>query len=396
MKVTFTHVSDNLIEARDNWPAALRAVYAGEEALLSLAVPMDPTCAKAIGAFITPYEGEIPTDEPTLRKFLREHIIQDEIWVSAYKGFIKSRLAPAGKHKFKLHQVRKFTRRADGDDRIGITVCTDQGLETGFTAPWPGIKAIRGNTPETDSIEISEQKLGTQYLVALGLDLDKWEIEMKRAEALWPRQGVTSMFSDENDVAPEILQAVARHGVQYVQLEIELDDQYGLGPKREGQYHEVVMKIYATNDSGTRDTETLEEESRSDFDDERVYFTTLFDSLTKLVSGKDNALFTINGYLTAEGRDITKMIIVPLAQERPDTVKGKKPDGTPALPFPVTEEGWNLEGLHWLAGVAQLLMTTVDLSDLVGVVDRNDPSKIVQWAKENEAQLSDPLIGEVL
>ena len=393
MQVTFSHIAEQIIEARDTWPAALRVVYVGDTDTLTLAAPLDTTCYKTVSPFVNPVPNpeDVPTGETALRNYLEANLVQEKIWVSAYKGFIKSRLAPVGKHRFTLHQVRKFTRRSDGDERVGLTLRTTQGLEIGFTAPWPDIGAIRGATPDADNFEINDQKMGAKYLFALGLDLDKWEEEMGKAEALWPRPGVTSMFSDENDVTPEILQAVARHGPQAVQIEIVEDEKWGLGPLRKGQYHEVVMKIYATDDPVAHSVETVEKEPQSDFADELLYFTALYDSLTKLVSHNDSAEFTASGFLTEAGRDIAVMVIAPVVNEFPHVVKGKKDDGSPAIPFPITEEGWNLDGLHWLAELAARLIKNVDLSQLDGVVDRNDSTKIVEWAKENVPELTTQL-----
>ena len=113
-------------------------------------------------------------------------------------------------------------------------------------------------------------------------------------------------------------------------------------------------------------------------------FLELWDNLTKIITGKDEARFMAGGRFTDEGRDVALSVLKPLVLTYPNAVTGTKADGTPEIVLPPNADTWTLDGLVCANFTAERLfkLTEQERFDLVNLSDHTG-AKIVEWAAEN-------------
>jgi len=340
---------------------------------VSMSVPLDN--ALPILRPFMPKIKVVPDTELELKDFIANNIGM-ELWLAYVKnGWIKSVLAEKGT-RLGYFQDMWLTTGKDGVPRTMI-VLEERGtfLTSAISTPWYDATYIKGATPTGDKMEGLNNKAGPwPYLKKLGLDIEKLGEEMDAAEALWPghidldRGSIPSFFSNVENIVPDIVAAVYRHGRKLVQWEVHDDPEYGASVVKDGIWFDLQPVVMA--DSG-------------EFDAEKVRALENWDNLTRAVLNKDVG-FMRGSSLTDDGRYMVKHFLVPLVQAHPAIVTGVKPDGSPAVMFPITQEDWTLDGLVALnMAVEEMFKKGVEFTDLTGVFDSNDSSKLVQWVRDN-------------
>ena len=372
------------VPATENWPAAVRARYTtknGEDVLLD--IPMTEDAFEVMKPFLAdPLTAQRPRNysESEIASFFTEHAEKAHVWVRAWKGFIRARLAGPGSHYFRLVDLGKYVRQRDGQERISFTLQTEDGLEAKFSAPYK-LEYSLGDTPEKDTISTPGQMW--TYLENLGLNSHLWEETVVSADALWPRRGGPDpLFMDPDDITPELLALIQQYGPTTVKITIENDAEYGLGPVRKGQYAEVKM----IQVEGTPPPQT--ESDEKEFQREREVFDAQMDILVKLVTGRDDAVFYENGKESKDGVYVIVNVLVPIVNQYPHVVTRYKANGEPATTIPPTPDSWNLDGLVAInEAVRRLNNLGTELANLTGLIDANDHSKLLEWVADNVPEL---------
>jgi hypothetical protein len=388
LRVKFKEIAAKTVAADEEKgrPESLRIVFTTGKSTVSKFVPITPAATKSLDGFVP---GDAPTTEEALRKHIEQHVIRDEVWADVY-GSVRNRLAPPGEHLFKLADLRTYTNR-QGDRRCRFWAKTDDGLYCTWTAPWPDIKHRVGEDPDDDWIgdeaEFNPNKGVFQYLRAMGLDWNRFvDKDIVEAEALWNRtpgfgEDVEALLGDPKDFAAGLVAAVARHGPQYVEMEIEHDDQWGLGPTRGGTISMVQMKQVKVVEGVDPDA--------AEFQKTREWAEELLTNLTKLVTGNDDALFSIGDNFTPEGRIVAKAVLVPVVKEWPKAVVLQDGDERPMVR--VLKPGfWHIDGAASVGFLAQSLAVAhaTEKTDVTALPNVG-AEHIVEWARENVPQFDD-------
>lgn len=400
-RATYKEVADKIIEKNDNWPAATRVVFQtneGERA--SLAVPHNVTKTEILRPwFLNSFPQEkIPSRHDDLKEWLERNMPKGELWVYSKSGFIRSRLAPPGKHLFTLSEMWKWSYE-NGQNRLSFGLRTDQYLSVTWHVPYPTYEATKGQSPAEDKFLIPrENEHAWRYLEALGLDWDKLELDIDSAPAVWDghfdNEGkpIPPLFPDEDNIAPQLLSAVVRHNTdqagtyhpKLVRLNIIDDPNYGLGAERDSNFFVKLTEV-------VRD-EPPWDEPAGEFSGEVTRFMESWDSLTKKVNGREDAIFMDNMKLTDEGRFAALSVLKPVMNEFPNYLKKRKEDGSPLLWLPPTPETWTLDGVVCASYLAERLLEAEagDGGAIFEIVDQARPEKVVSWAKANVPELEGP------
>jgi len=394
-------IATKIIEAKDNWPAAVRIVFSveGKDETVSLSIPISkPELAAEKTAGLI--DGKPPSGETELRAWLKTNLIADKKMLAdtGRGGFIYHFVAPPGEYIGKLHRLSKFNRKSDGAPRAKFTLKTREGLISTFTTPWPNINCVKGDTPDTDSIgpdtEFNDGQGPYKYLCMLGLSWKQFLAELRTAPALWDGHididagPIKSYFADIDDITPELFAAAVEHGLEWVKWTVELsaNPEYVVGIKR-GKYFFDLKPVEIVHEDGTVDP--LEQE----FQRELAVFNELWDNLIKAVYQNENLRFLAGGKpTTPHGDDLVKALIVPIVTENPGAVKITHPDGRPKLTFPIRSAKWRLNGLVLLDRFAEALfkLSPEEMFELVNISQPNT-DKVIAWAKEHVPELADDL-----
>lgn len=380
-------VAEKLVEGRDGMPDAVKLLCSikGEEEPAALFVPLHENAIYKLQAFIPGLE-RVPTQEGALRKFLEAYFPKEEFLVYVQNGSVRSRMAGAGKHRAKLYRVFTYENEKN-TTRARIVLRTEANEEITWTAPWEG--AVSANA-ETNEISIASGKHVIQYLVALGLDLEKLEaelIEADRAKTLFPHYDdsvgveVPGFFGGDTpkDIARALNDAVKRHGPYWVEVEVIDNKKWGPSAKGMGTKEGVQLTRIIVADG-----------QNAAFEKELAYFYELWENLTKVVLAKPEARFVAGHSLTEEGKTVAVGIIKPVMLAHPHLLKDE------AVQFPPNPNGWHLDGLVALDFVGERLLK-LDEEERFNIVNLTDPTKLLEWAAGAVPELSaDPMEEEVI
>jgi len=390
-------IATKIIKAKDNRPAAVRVVFTveGKEDTVSLAVPIGnpEQAAKMVGTLM---EGDPPSGEADLRVWLAAGLNADKkMLANVSNNFIRAFIAPPGEYIGKLHRLRQHAKK-DGTKRIWFTLQNREGLTTDFSAPWPMISCVKGNTPDTDSIgpedQLNDGKGPFKYLCMFGLDWNRFKAELQAAPALWGGHididagPIKSYFANIDDLTPELFNATVEHGLKWVKWVVVDDPKWGPQIPR-GDFFFNITPVEIIHEDGTVDP--MEQE----FQRELAVFNELWDNLIKAVYQNENLRFLAGGKpTTPHGDDLVKALIVPIVTENPGAVKITHSDGKPKLTFPIRSAKWRLNGLVLLDRFAEALfkLSPEEMFELVNI-SQPDTDKIVAWAKEHVPELADDL-----
>lgn len=394
LEVTYQSISDELSPPRDDWPAALKVLFkvSGQDRMVTKFVPLDKTVSKRLEGFCPPTEA---TSEMGIRSHVEKTIIKEPIWIRLW-GSIQERLAPVGTYRFKLHKLGPKRPNREGVNQTWFTMKTKEGLYTSTPIKYPDLQHTVGKTPEDDWIgpkdELAPAKYMFKYLISFGLDWTRFaeennpECELLTCQALWPGHytadgpPIEPFFSNPDDITQELVQAVARHGPRYVEIEIEDHPQYGLSPKR-GDYSLITMTPVIVE--GQDDTE---------FQKERARFLMSWGHLANVVLAKENVEVARGSTWTPDGRAVAMMAIVPIITAYPHVVTTQKEDGTPRITVP-TSDTWDLDRMVCMSFVAEQLLEAhakgeINLTDpIVGIINSKDSSALLEWVAENVPEL---------
>ena len=351
----------------------------GEDGTVSLSVQIEDPRDDLWG-FVSDPDAAPMDDEAALRAFVEREIVKDPVTVYV-SGFIQSRQAPVGPHVFE-RVIRIFRYQTTGRDgkpnpRLGMVAVTAEGLTASWTCPEPAMSDNRkGDGPAGDRIgPISADVHAFQYLQMFGLNWDRMKAELEdEGAALWPGHWdangdpVPSLFPDLNDPWQGFLDMIERHGPRRVKMEIERHPQYGLGPKRLGK---GLVKMTEIEGGGGLSPE---------FEREKAVFLEVWDNLTKVLLGKDDARFLAGGKFTDEGKEIAKSVLAPLVRRWPEGMRKHRADGSPEIHLPPTEVTWKLNALVAANVTAEKLMRMSEEERFV-TVSLTDPASLLAWAE---------------
>ena len=380
-KVRFKDIAEKTMQPKSPdspFKESLRVEFgiegAGDDAV-SLGVQIEDPADDLWGFVDDP--GAAPTDNETaLRKFIEQHVIRDPVDVYVNQ-FIRSRLAPEGTHTFE-RLLGIWTYSNDSGPRIGMTAVTADGLTATWSCKDPRLtKEIGTKGPEGDYIGDDKALNPNQYvfiyLQNFGLDWEQLQEKLRTAEAYWPRitdmeLGVKPLFSDFDNPWPDFLAMIDKWNP--VKMTIERHPQYGLGPKRVGQFPIVKMTPIERDESAS-----------AEFEHEKVLFLELWDNVTKAVMSKPDARFIAGGALTDDGKSVALVTLVPIIRTYPAAALKKKPDGDPAVVLPPTPDTWPLDALVCANFTAERLLA-LDQEDLFRVVNLSDTRGLMAWAEK--------------
>jgi hypothetical protein len=388
-RVRFKEIAEKTMKPKDPdspFKESLRVVYAIEGAgddAVSLGVTIEDP-ADDLWGFVSVSPDQAPANnEAALRQFIEANAVR-EVFDVYVNGFIRSRLAPEGTHTFE-RILGMWTYSTDGGPRIGMTAVTKDGLTTTWSCKDPQLqKEVGQSGPDADYIggdgQLNPNQYVFIYLQNFGLDWEAMQENLKTAEAYWPRitdmeTGTKPLFPSLENPWPGFLAMIDRWNP--VKMEITRHAQYGLGPKRVGQFPIVKMTPIERDESG------------AEFGREKALFLELWDNLTKAVLSRDDARFIAGANLTEDGKAVALATLKPLVVAHPQAVTaGKNPDGSPALCLPPEPQTWTLDGLVAANFTAERLLA-LEAEDLFNVVKLNDPAPFTTWAAEAVPEWAD-------
>lgn len=305
-----------------------------------MSVPIHESASNKLWGFVP---SDIPQPAPreqAIRDYIYQHFVRDTVWVNVVSGWVTMRLAPEGVHVFTLHDIRRTTSKNDyGNYSAWFNLRTRDGLGVEFPAVYR-VTARIGSTPESDGIGISPETKLHMYLSTLGLDFEAFNEEIMAAPALWPEHGEPSMFSDSNNICPELVQAIARHGPTEVQIPIVMTSQWGLGAKVK---QVAKMKVADMTPVVVR-ADAVSKTTNDEFEIEAMTFNTMMDVLSETAYGE--SFLANDGTPVHKGNTpLLKNVVLPVVAQYPWVVTRTKADGTPSVTFPVSADGWSINGL---------------------------------------------------
>lgn len=387
-------VAEKIVEGKDGRPDALRVVFEVEDKKdeLSLFVPLGPGAAQRLALFAPGATG-VPTTESALREWIARNVRPDKVLVYAKNGSIWSRIAEPGKHRAQLSGLFKFHNKK-GEPRAGFRLRTADGKDISWTTTWPALVCKVGDTPEEDDIGPKGALNGSQYLfgylIDLGLDWKRFEAELVaayngtlpdgRKGRLFRAMGLDGeepgFFQDPEDITPDLLDAVKRHGPATVEVEVVNDREYGIGPKR-GDFSRVQLtKIIVEGGAGGVSAEFEREKGRL-LDALDVLAIKLFQRDTRFAAGSNT---------TEDGKAVMRGLIVPLVRLNPGIVRKQKEDGSPLVTFPFGPDGWTLNGVAALSMAVEKLLQ-MDDEELFLTVDLHNSASLLAWAERAATEL---------
>jgi len=123
----------------------------GDNDAVSLGVAIEDP-ADDLWGFVPDPDAAPANDASALRAFIEANVVKEpvEVYVS---GFIQSRVATEGAHTFeRIIRIYQYTRRRDGQSRIGMVAVTGDGQTTSWTCPEPLFEKRMENTHDQDYI----------------------------------------------------------------------------------------------------------------------------------------------------------------------------------------------------------------------------------------------------
>ena len=378
VQVVADRIADEILQATEWRPEAVRVVFAQKDnpkKEFSWAVDIeDPD--------LRPFTSNKPQGEDALRKELKGRLDTRPRWAFVKNNFVNQFEAGVGVHTGYLDDFFQYTN-AKGDKRCIVRVRSKEGYTSTINCPWPDIECRVGETPEDDWIgpekELNAGKGPFPYLIKLGLDWQRWtNVDLEEAAALWPGHynkdmvSVDSYFQDVDNLSPEILAAVRKHGLKPVQWEVVPDDDYTLSLTKDGMFFALTPIVIEGSPEDTA------------YQTERAVFYEMWDNLTKVIHGDDARFATVAGKPTPEGTHVIKSLIVPTVRQKPEIVKYFV-DGEPKARFPIEREDWRTNGLVILDLMAERVMK----DDPAALCE--DHATFQDWLKENVPELEDDL-----
>ena len=399
VQVTLTEIAEKIIDAHDEYPAALRAVYnvEGKEQTVTLAVPLDNEQGpEQVKGFLTSKIVGDWGDEPGMRAALPNLLKKGPLWVNVWNNYIRYPLAGPGHHRGQVRSFRKSTA-SDGKMTMWIELATSDGLVSSWGCPYKEYPMVIGDTPDGDRWGIEGESVNPsdywlKYAIALGLDWDKLNAEIEAAPCLWPKHydsngtPIPALFPDMNDLTGAIYEAVQRHGPKTVEWDVVDHAQYGIGPRR-GEYSWVELTPVI-----------IESASDGEFRKEAERFASDFEMLTKVIHANNDVLFQRGTKLTPEGLSVAKAVIKPVVLAYPQLVTNQDQEGKPMLFIPPEPQDWQLNGLVCINFVAERLMAAESkqpglLFQMVNLTNP-DPKALLDWVAENVPEIQDSMSDE--
>jgi len=393
-------VDQEIIEARDGRPPALRVLFKSGETVVSYSVPIGT--AEALDR-IAPFTTGKPSGftEKVLADFITSNGVEGPYTVRTWGDYIQEFYAPVGTHIGTLADLRQTNK----GDYMWFTLKSREGFTSSFPAPVPeGFEVRKGQTPEEDFIggtfkdknnkikkSFTPGKGPFVYLVQLGLDWGRFLDELGNAPALapghftndlkpilpymeiggeFPPKGNWCYFQNLNDITPELMDATRRHGLKTIQWTVYDDEKYGLSVKRGDYFFELTQVV--VDDSGKESAE---------FEREKLVFLEEWDKLTSTLFAKPDARFMVGGKFTPDGLTVAKTVLIPVLNRWPDGILVKKEDGSPKVHVPPTQDTWNINAVvaaNWTAKALRELPEEERFK-----INLSDPSGgwVVQWAE---------------
>jgi len=378
VQVIADRIADEILQATEWRPEAVRVVFAQKDnpkKEFSWAVDIE-------NPDLRPFTSNKPQGEAALRKELKGRLDTLPRWAFIKNNFINQFEAPIGIHTGYLDDFFQYTN-AQGTQRCIIRIRNKEGYTSTINCPWPKIECRVGDTPEEDWLgpekELNAGKGPFPYLIKLGLNWKQWtDVDLEQAAALWPKHydkdmlPVEPYFQDTENLTPEILAAVHKHGLKPVQWEVVPDDDYTLSLTKDGMFYALTPIII----EGSPEDKA--------YQDERVVFYEMWDNLTKVIHGADARFATLAGKATPEGAQVIRGLIVPVIHQKPDIVK-LFVDGEPKARLPVEHDDWRTNGLVFLDLMAERLMQ----ADAAALCD--DPAALLEWVAANMPEMADDL-----
>jgi hypothetical protein len=310
-------------------------------------------------------------------------------WAKTYGSWVQDFLAGPGEHFATLHNLRQY--KGAEATKWWLTLKTREGLIVpDFPAPLGAVQCIKGDTPDKDWLgpkEVLHYGRGPfYYLVKLGLDWEWFKKQVATCPAIWPGRWdehdvpIDPLFSDIEDMTPEFL-AWTWRTPKVVKVSVVVDPKYGLGVKRGKTFFELAEVV-------------IEGAASAEFEREKSLFYDAMDKLTATVLQKDTR-FMAGSETTPDGKAVIRGVLVPIIKAHPALVKTVKDDGSPAIKFPVTQEGWSLNGLAAVTLAVERLLK-LDPEALFLNVSLTDPAPLLAWCNAHAPELAaDMTVDEI-
>lgn len=437
-RVTPLKVADDIIEAKDGRPPALKMLFKSvvSDAIASYSIPIGDEYAGEAKLRLKPFTDGEPSSftEAGLRQFIAANMKDGPFMVRTWGDYIQAFNADLGKHIGYLADLRMTKKR----NMIWFTLQDLDGFESDFPVPWK-METRVGSTPAQDFIGGEEQKDDGKkikllkpskgpfpYLCRLGLDWNRWLKELEEAPALFPghydEEGVPMepylkhggdfppphdkwcYFGDMDDLTPELHDATIRHGLRPVKWNVVDDPKYGLGVERGQFYFDLVEVEILGGEQGSTPVPSRKEQ---EYQKEIVAFEKNAVDFTRKLAKSPTAEFMRGGRFTDEGREVALHFIKPLLNLFPEAIpeqdaKGKslrRENGEPVGTLPPSMDTWVLDGLVALNVTLEKLVKLPD-DDALFIEAKMDSGALTMWVAENVPEWTTigrgDEIGEVL
>ncbi len=390
LHLQYVGVAEQLIEAKEGRPAAVRVQFLSEAAEpISMGVPLTIAARSRLQPFVTVPE-MVPTSQEGLTALI-DRLFQKDVWwwVECYNGWV-SNIDPKdhstmpkvhcepGPHRGYLYDMHRFTR-ADGASRVAFELLDTNSRWASFTCPWPkDLLCEKGDTQEDDYIgptsALNSEVTMWRYLCQLGLDWQRFIGELEEASVLYSQLGldgtIAGYFNDPEDITPELVAAVHQHGPQMVQWEMVITSDYGLGIQRTATHQIELLPVIVDGDDFKRDT---------------MKMLQTWDKVASVILGKPVKMTNENGGITDDGKVIVNGLWRPIVNAYPAVTTATRTDGLPGMNFPITAAKWSTGGivcLRWLAERLVAIVPPDDLQNPGGLCILHGNTAIAKWVAE--------------
>lgn len=406
MRIKFDGIGDSIIEARENYSAALRLMFTSEDKkMVAMSVPLNAGAVNRLSPFVD-LPGGSPFSEDGLRQTI-ENIMPRNVWwyADVYNGWVKTLdktndsslpwvFCEPGTHRGYLLDFYKTVRKGDGALRANFILISNENRLAWFQTPWPGtLVCTRGSTGVEDYIgpltALNDGVTMWRQLKGFGLEWERFLGDLKNSQSLYNRDGSAKGFlGDVEDISPALLDIIRSYGPRLVQWDMVITQQYGLGVKWDNRVMSFeIIPVQSDSDEFKRDVKRLED---------------AWNKTASAIMGRPVKLFENDGSTTDDGKIIIGNLWRPIVDAYPNTVRESLPDGRPGMGFPMTAAKWAHDGVAAFTFMAERLHALGDtaLVDPTGLCVLTNNKAILPWVMQNvpefKAIMVDEQGGEVL